>query len=179
MFTPEERTLLLAHARSSVRTTVLRTGETMPAHPGHAALETPAGAFTTLHDAGGRLRGCIGFVEARFRVWETVWRTAAEAAQEDPRFEPVTPAELAGLSYEISILSSLRRAAAQEVRAGLHGVLLSRGGRRGLLLPQVATEHGWDTERFLDACCEKAGLPLGSWRSEAKIEIFTAEIITE
>ncbi|MBI2921286.1 MAG: AmmeMemoRadiSam system protein A [Planctomycetes bacterium] len=179
MFTLEERTLLLAHARSSVRTTVLKTGDRMPPHPGHPALETPAGAFTTLHDAGGRLRGCIGFVEARFRVWETVWRTAAEAALEDPRFDPVAPPELAGLSYEISILSALRRAAANEVRAGLHGVLLSRGGRRGLLLPQVATEHGWDTETFLDACCEKAGLARGSWRAEAKIEVFTAEVISE
>ena len=152
----------------------------MPAAPaGSPALLTPAGVFTTLHDSAGRLRGCIGFIEARRTLWETVWITAADAATQDPRFDPVTAEEIPALRLEISILSPLRKARPEEVKPGVHGVVLSRGLQRGLLLPQVATEQGWDAETFLEACCDKARLPRGSWRDSAKLEIFTAEVLTE
>lgn len=178
MLTAAERASLLAHARLSVRQAAARREVAAPGPPGDApALVAAAGAFVTLHGEQRSLRGCIGYVEARRALWFTVWDAAREAALSDPRFEPVAPSEVESLSIEISVLGALRAAEAAAVRVGQHGVVLSRGPRRGLLLPQVAVEHGWDTERFLDAACEKAGISPGSWREGgARIEIFTAEV---
>jgi AmmeMemoRadiSam system protein A len=143
------------------------------------SLASPAGAFVTLHAAGGELRGCIGFVEARRPLWTTVWAAARDAALEDPRFDAVRPSEVRDLLIEISVLSPLQPALPRNVRVGEHGIVLSLGPRRGLLLPQVATERGWSRERFLDAGCEKAGLPRDAWRTGASLEVFTAEVFGE
>ncbi|MCE9582859.1 MAG: AmmeMemoRadiSam system protein A [Planctomycetes bacterium] len=176
MLAAADRTALLDLARATVR--AASTGALAPPVPaGAPALAALAGAFVTLRDPDGGLRGCIGYIEAKNPLHETVRAAAREAAISDPRFEPVTPVEAAALSIEISVLSAIAPAEASSVRPGLHGVVLSRGPRRGLLLPQVATENGWNVEQFLEACCDKAGLPRTAWRDgSAKIEIFTAEV---
>jgi len=98
---------------------------------------------------------------------------------EDPRFPPVRAAELDMLQLEISVLSPMFTIAPEDVVVGKHGLLISHGGRRGLLLPQVAPEWGWDRETFLAQTCRKAGLPPDQWRHGAKIEAFTAEVFGE
>ncbi len=178
MLTPGERKAVLAHARDSVREAAAGRSTPCPAAPAASpALSAPSGAFVTLHSPDGTLRGCIGFIEARRPLWPTVWEAAREAAISDPRFEPVSPAEVDALRLEISALGPLRPASPADVRVGEHGIVLSRGPRRGLLLPQVPAEFGWDREQFLDAGCEKAGLPRGAWRDgSASLEIFPAEV---
>jgi AmmeMemoRadiSam system protein A len=104
---------------------------------------------------------------------------ARAAALDDPRFDPVTPAELSSLHIEISILSPLVDIAPQQVEVGRHGLLVSRGGRRGLLLPQVAEEWNWNREQFLQETCLKAGLPADAWQHGARIQAFTAQILRE
>ncbi|MCC6739889.1 MAG: AmmeMemoRadiSam system protein A [Planctomycetia bacterium] len=178
MLTPEERKALLGHARESVRAAAAGGRAACPAPPAdRPALLALAGAFVTLHSPDQGLRGCIGFVEARRPLWPTVWDAAREAAVSDPRFEPVAAAEVDLLTLEISVLGPLLPASALDVRVGEHGIVLSRGPRRGLLLPQVPVEHGWDRDRFLEAACDKAGLPRGAWRDAAvTLEIFSAEV---
>jgi AmmeMemoRadiSam system protein A len=104
---------------------------------------------------------------------------ARAAALDDPRFDPVTPAELSSLQIEISILSPLVDIAPHEVEVGRHGLLISDGGRRGLLLPQVAEEWNWNREQFLQETCMKAGLPADAWQHGARIQAFTAQIVKE
>lgn len=137
------------------------------------------GAFVTLL-RGGRLRGCIGVVEAFRPLGETLVHCAVAAATEDVRFPPVSSDELPELRYEISILSSLREAASpEEIDVGRHGILIEAGSRRGLLLPQVAREQGWDRDTFLEHACLKAGLPPGSWRCGCRLWVFSAEVFRE
>lgn len=132
----------------------------------------------TLHK-NRELRGCIGMIVAVSALDETVRAMARAAALEDPRFRPVTEAELESLQLEISVLSPMVEIAAEDVIAGRHGLMVSYGGRRGLLLPQVAVEQRWDRETFLSQTCRKAGLPLDQWKKGAKIEAFTAEVFGE
>jgi AmmeMemoRadiSam system protein A len=137
------------------------------------------GAFVTLHK-GRSLRGCIGTFDASDPLLSTVQRMAIAAATSDPRFPPVTADELDDLHLEISVLSPLRRVRADEVEVGVHGVYITRGMFRGVLLPQVATEHGWDRETFLEHTCIKAGLSPDAWRDpETRIEVFNAEVFAE
>jgi len=149
------------------------------------ALQQPRGAFVTLHrvvpPAPPALRGCIGTFEARESLNATVTRMAIAAATTDPRFPPVSAEELPQLSIEISVLSPRRQAAAGDVEVGRHGIYISAGARRGVLLPQVAVEHGWDRATFLDHTCRKAGLPPDAWRSrdDLRIEVFTADVFGE
>ena len=111
---------------------------------------------------------------------ETVARMAVAAAIEDGRFEPVTEAELDGLSVEVSALSPLGPIRPEEVEVGRHGLLVGQGGRRGVLLPQVPGEQGWDRETFLVHTCRKAGLPDDAWK-EPGVELlgFTADVFRE
>lgn len=135
------------------------------------------GAFVTLkrHD---RLRGCIGHVVGDRPLYLTVAHMARAAAFEDPRFAPLSKKELDGLTMEISVLSPLTPCPDPAlVEVGRHGLLIRRGMRSGLLLPQVPAEWGWDRETFLDQTCVKAGLPPGSWREPgADLYWFEAEI---
>jgi AmmeMemoRadiSam system protein A len=142
------------------------------------ALRTPCGAFVTLYKEG-RLRGCIGHIGALRPLWATVRECVKAAALDDPRFDPVTPAELPSLRIEISILSPLVDVAPQQVEVGRHGLLISRGAQRGLLLPQVAVEWNWDRGQFLEETCLKAGLPADAWQHGAKIQAFTAQVLKE
>ncbi len=139
----------------------------------------PRGAFVTLR-RDGELRGCIGYIEAVCPLWETVETCAESAALRDFRFSPVRPEELSSLHIEISVLSPLESIDDPErIQVGQHGIVMSSGGRRGLLLPQVATEYRWDREQFLQHTCQKAGLPADAWKHGAKIEIFSADVFGE
>ena len=136
------------------------------------------GAFTTLH-LRGRLRGCIGYVIPTHSLYRTVAETAQAAAFDDPRFPPVTAEEAPHLKVEISVLSPLQPIRPEEVVTGVHGLIVSKGGRRGLLLPQVPVEWGWDRETFLSQTCRKAGLPPDAWRQDIDLQAFTAEVFGE
>jgi AmmeMemoRadiSam system protein B/AmmeMemoRadiSam system protein A len=141
------------------------------------ALRQRRGVFVTLK-VGGHLRGCLGSVEASTPLVELVVRMAVAAATRDPRFEPMTAAELADLSIELSVLGPLERCEdADAIEVGRHGLLVRKGERSGLLLPQVASENGWDRMAFLRHTCLKAGLPSEAWRdSAANLYIFEAEV---
>ncbi len=157
------------------------TERDIPLHvPNHPELRQRAGAFVTLHK-DKELRGCIGQVSPEAYLFLTVQRCAISAAVEDTRFMPVTAEELPEITIEISVLSTMEPVRdPADVEVGRHGLVVSRGGRRGLLLPQVATEYGWDRETFLAQTCRKALLPPDAWRDPATtIETFTAEYFSE
>lgn len=138
-------------------------------------LAEPRGVFTTIYSSG-KLRGCVGFPVASLPLFKAVAETARAAASEDPRFAPVSLAEARTLHISISILSPLSSITPSEIEIGRHGLVISDGPRRGLLLPQVPVEHGWDRNTFLEQTCLKAGLPPDAWRTGAHIEAFTAEV---
>ena len=146
-----------------------------------ADLTRPSGAFVSLHTKGGDLRGCIGSIHPVAPLCQAVSSNAVNAAFRDPRFVPVTREELADLHIEISVMSPIEAVAeVGTIEVGRDGLIISRGGRAGLLLPQVATEYGWDVEKFLAQTCVKAGLPPDSWRHPGcRIERFSAEVFSE
>jgi AmmeMemoRadiSam system protein A len=153
-----------------------------PAVPPERALARPGGAFVTLH-AAGVLRGCLGHVAANEPLGVVVARMAAAAAREDPRFAPVAPDELPTLRIEVSVLEGpvrLQPAEPAAVRIGVDGVIVRRGAAVGVLLPQVAAEHGWAAEAFLEAACRKAGLTPRAWQSaDVEVYIFEADVFSE
>lgn len=136
------------------------------------------GAFVTLH-ANGRLRGCIGMIVGEKPLITTVAEMTRAAALQDPRFPPVKPDELPSIDFEISVLTPIREITGlDEIVIGRDGLIITKGWNRGLLLPQVATDYGWDRETFLDQTCVKAGLPRGAWKDDdTTIEFFSAEVI--
>lgn len=150
-------------------------GRDIPLDPPTPHLAEPRGAFTSLY-LHGDLRGCVGYVLPVSPVYRAVAETARAAAFEDTRFHPVTLLEASHLEIELSILSPPQPISADAVEIGRHGLLISMAGRRGLLLPQVPTEHNWDRTTFLEQTCRKAGLPLDTWQKGATIEAFTAEV---
>jgi AmmeMemoRadiSam system protein A len=125
------------------------------------------------------LRGCVGYVLPTCSVYRAVAETARAAAFDDNRFSPVTREEADQLEIELSVLSPPQSIQAEEVEVGRHGLLISQHGRRGLLLPQVPVERGWDRKTFLEQTCRKAGLSLDAWQKGATIEAFTAEVFGE
>jgi AmmeMemoRadiSam system protein A len=172
-----EREALLAIARRAIAGAIGAPGAGPAVQPEDASR---GGAFVSLHDRGGDLRGCIGFIESDEPHPRTVRDAAVAAATRDPRFPPVRAEELPGLQIEISLLSAPRPIRPEEVECGRHGLIVSRGGRRGLLLPQVPAQFGWDREQFLAATCRKAGLPENAWRDPAtSLEAFEAEVFSE
>ena len=172
-FSPHERTVLLRLAHESILSSL--EGRDIPLDPPTDHLAEPRGAFTTLH-SGGQLRGCVGYVLPVSPVYRAVADTARAAAFEDARFHAVTLPEASHLEIELSILSPPQPISADAVEIGRHGLVISMAGRRGLLLPQVPTEHNWDRITFLEQTCRKAGLPLDAWKNGATIEAFTAEV---
>jgi AmmeMemoRadiSam system protein A len=137
------------------------------------------GAFVTIH-ARGRLRGCIGIVEPYESLGETISHCAVSAATQDPRFSPVRAEELADLQLEISLLSPPVPIRADDVEIGKHGLLVVQDRYRGLLLPQVATEHKLNREQFLGETCRKAGLHTNAWQEpETQIFGFTCDVFSE
>ena len=137
------------------------------------------GVFVTLRMVQ-RLRGCIGQPDSPHPLEQTVARCAALAALHDPRFSALRPEEILAIEIEISVLSASAPALPDEIEVGRHGLAVTSGAYRGLLLPQVAQEVGWDRERFLAETCRKAGLDPDAWKNpETRIEAFTAEVFAE
>jgi len=137
------------------------------------------GVFITLHKHA-ELRGCIGVPEPGSPLFHAAQECALSAARSDPRFSPITEAELPDIKLEISVLSPLEATEnIDSIVIGVHGLLLNHQGRRGLLLPQVPAEHGWDREMFLEQLCRKAHLPATAWKEGAKIQRFSAFVFGE
>ncbi len=173
-----DRRALLDLARHALTQSVLHGG--LPDIPPPAGgLAEPAGVFVSIHHQG-RLRGCLGKVEAIASLAEAVVFCAVSVSRDDPRFEPVRAEELPGLEIEISVLSRLEPITPEQIEVGRHGLLVRRGVFRGLLLPQVPAHYHWSSERFLEEACVKAGLHREAWRDpETRIEAFTAEVFSE
>lgn len=187
MLDKQERGLLLSIARESIaRALVGERGRRRPTGKALAQadltgrLGVPSGAFVTIR-IGHDLRGCIGFIASDLALAHVVDQVAAKAATEDPRFPPMTQNEFAKATVEISVMSPLSKVDDfEEIRVGCDGLVIEMGGRRGLLLPQVATEYGWDRETFLAHTSRKAGLPADAWKDpDAKVYRFSAEIVSE
>jgi len=157
------------------------TYKRMPSYrPERAKLKSRQGAFVSLH-RGSTLRGCIGQIVPDRELHRIVADCAVSAATEDTRFPPITAVELSSLTIEISVLTPPRRVTdPSEIEVGRHGIIVSRGYRRGLLLPQVATQYGWDREAFLSQTCRKAGLPESAWKEpDTVVESFEAQVFSE
>lgn len=179
-YSPEERHELLRIARRSVEIAVEENKLAQLPTPSSALLSQGRGAFVTLKE-DGKLRGCVGNTTASKPLHLVVRDVAAYAAVRDPRFKPVSRAELPKLTYEISVLSPLRRIADPEkMELGRHGLLIRKGEQEGLLLPQIAVQEKFDRKKFLEHVCRKAGLPPRSWRDpDADLFVFTADIISD
>lgn len=176
--TDEQKRTLLALAREAVKRIVEKNPKPPP-KPRDPKLKENRGVFVTLR-VDGRLRGCIGHPLPVMPLDRAVAEVAAAAAGEDFRFEPLRAEELARLRVEISVLSlPVPVNNPRSVEVGRHGIIVSRGANRGLLLPQVPVEYGWDREAFLRHGCLKAGLAEDDWRRGARIEVFTAQVFSE
>jgi len=174
----EDRRRLLAIARQSIVVAVSH-GRPPKSETAIGELAELRGAFVTLHCAS-RLRGCVGQPGAYDSLANTVARCAALAATEDNRFHPVTPGEISGIEIEISVLSPAEPIRPDQIVLGIHGLMISSGSARGVLLPQVPIEHRLTREQFLAETCRKAGLPLDAWKSPG-VEIlgFTCEAFSD
>ena len=175
-YSPEERAFLVRLAHESIAAT-LDGRESQPASVPER-LREPRGAFTTLY-LDGEVRGCVGYVFAAAPLYQTVMETADAAAFHDLRFMPVNREEATRLQVSISVLSPVEPIRPEQIELGKHGLIVTLGQRRGLLLPQVPLEHGWDLETFLQQTCRKAGLAPNAWQRGATLEAFTAEIFGE
>jgi AmmeMemoRadiSam system protein B/AmmeMemoRadiSam system protein A len=174
--TEEEKRLLHHIARRAIED--IARGKPVPDFTVESrALMEKKGAFVTLKKHG-QLRGCIGCIKDIKPLYKIVGEMAAAAAFHDPRFNPVTEAEFSDLEIEISVLTPPRRIKdVEEIEVGKHGLLMKKGVYSGLLLPQVATEYGWDRKTFLERTCLKAGLPKDAWKDkDTVIYIFSAEV---
>lgn len=190
-FSLEQRRTLLRIAHEAILSVL--DGQPLPEVPPFlAGLAEPRGVFTTLYlDPGSdlpvseprhlhrQLRGCVGYALPIAPVYRAVAETARAAAFDDSRFLPVTKEEALDLEVSLSVLSHLFPICPEAVEVGRHGLLISQGARRGLLLPQVPVENGWDRLTFLEQACRKAGLPPDSWRKAASIEAFSAEVFSD
>ncbi len=175
-FNDDDRALLLRIAREAIAAH-LENRKYNP--PSSEATERKAGVFVTL-TLDNELRGCIGQIGGRGPVYLAVAEMAVAAASEDPRFVPLTPDEFARIGIEISVMSSLtivRRFG--EIKIGRDGLMIKLDNHSGLLLPQVATDHGWTAIEFLEQTCLKAGLPKHSYKDrDAEIYRFSAEVFS-
>jgi AmmeMemoRadiSam system protein A len=177
--TEADKRQLLQLARASIRAHL--KGEATPSLKGASPLLSERrGVFVTLHRQG-RLRGCIGYLEAVKPLGQAVVEMAAAAAFHDPRFQPLRKEELADLDVEISVLTPMQRLEKVEnIQVGRDGLYIENGLNRGLLLPQVAVEYHWDRNTFLEQTCAKAGLPPNAWKDpHSRIYTFTAEIFSD
>jgi AmmeMemoRadiSam system protein A len=190
---PSDQRLLIEIARRSIESAVAghprRHTTSLATHPASRpevqgpltkALLEPSAAFVTLREEG-ELRGCIGLLRFEVPLWENVRDAAAAAALNDPRFYAVTPDELPRLEMEISVLEPpVEIADPAQFQAGRHGIVIEKGFRRGLLLPQVAPEMGWGEREMLEGVCRKASLPPDAWRDPgARLYVFEASCFGE
>jgi AmmeMemoRadiSam system protein A len=176
--TLEEERTALALARKALEH-YFGTGRHLRSPVKEGLLKEKRGAFVTLQ-VDGDLRGCVGYPLPVKPLDETIVEMAVAAASQDTRFDPLRPDEMDRLRIEISVLGLPEPVGDPgEVVVGRHGIIVSKGFHKGLLLPQVPAEHGWDRETFLRHGCLKAGLAPDEWKKGAKIEIFTAQVFSE
>ena len=172
-----ERSSLLRFARQTI--TAHLTRSVRPELTATGGLDRRSGAFVTV-EAEQKLRGCIGYIETDRQLIDVVARCAISAATDDPRFPPLTPEELDRITLEISVLGPIEPVAdVATIVIGRHGLVVRQDHRRGLLLPQVATEWAWSRETFLSQTCVKAGLAATAWQRGAEIFSFEAEVFGE
>ena len=177
MTSEADRRSLLTLARAAIVAHVTRGAP--PAVPECPGAREHGGAFVSIHKDGD-LRGCIGHIEADTTRGFVIARCAVQACSSDPRFPPVDAVELAHLDLELSLLGPLEPVSdPAQIEVGRHGLVIEQGWYRGLLLPQVATEWGWDREMFLAQTCRKAGLPADAWKNGAQVWRFEAEVFGE
>lgn len=178
MLTDEEKKILLKTARLSIQERFYKNEVEYPQPTG--ILKQNCGAFVTLNKHGN-LRGCIGYIVAAKPLFETVKEVAKSSAFADRRFPAVVENEIDELEIEISVLSPFKEIDdINEIKVGVHGIMIRRGVQSGLLLPQVAMEYNWDRDTFLTHTCHKAHLPGGAWKSkDVSIEIFSAAVFNE
>lgn len=180
MLPKETRRQLLTHARATIAHAVGAGPKPEPPEVVPEGAADLRGCFVTLHTKSGDLRGCIGTFTSHRPLWDTVSEMAISSATRDPRFAPLAADEIDNCVLEISALTPTAEAKPEEVEVGRHGICVARGAHRGVLLPQVATDRGWNRETFLDHTCLKAGLPADAWRDgSVTIEIFSAEVFSE
>jgi len=173
-----DKKLLLELAREAITATV-RTGKPTSREVTAPHLLGQQGCFVTIKQRG-ELRGCIGNFISDKPLHLLVQDMAISAAIHDPRFYPMKEADLIGFELEISVLSPLAKIESpEEVEVGRHGLYLEKNFSRGVLLPQVAVEHGWDRETFLNKTALKAGLKQDDWKEGADIYVFTAQVFAE
>ena len=174
-----EKQVLLRIARQAVVQGV-QTGVEYIEPREEKALNLRNGCFVTIRQ-NGQLRGCIGNFQSELPLFREVARMALAAATRDPRFYPMKETDLEYFTVEISVLSPLQKVnSTEEIEVGRHGIYIEKGFYRGVLLPQVATEHGWDRATFLRQTCVKAGLPIDAWEAEdAEIYVFSAQVFGE
>lgn len=179
--TDQDKRLLLSLARVSIQNRLTKVSDRLP--PRTPTVDVKAGAFVTLRVSGPemKLRGCIGHIVPTDSLYDTVREVAVSSAVSDPRFPPLSMSELADVEIEISVLSPLRRIEGlDEIEPGRHGLFIKRGYASGLLLPQVATEYGWDRDTFVRHTCLKAGLPPGcEEQDDVELSVFTAVVFDE
>lgn len=162
------RRALDAHVRGAVPPAVETTAE-----------DPRRGAFVSIFWRGD-LRGCLGRLTSSLPLRRLVFQLAQAVADSDPRFDRVSASELAEIGFEISVLTPEREiVSVEEIIVGRHGLIVEAHSSRGLLLPQVPVEHGWDRDTFLDHACIKAGLPPDAWRRGARTFVFEAQVFGE
>ena len=173
----QEKSLLRA-ARLAIAS-YLQEGTTPAMETDDVAFKQKRGAFVTLK-VRDQLRGCIGYPIPHKSLFETIVDAAISAATKDIRFRPIKKEEFHDTKIEISVLSQPKRIDdISQIEIGKHGIIISRGIHRGLLLPQVAVEWGWDKKTFLSHGCLKAGIEEDAWKKDAEIEIFSAQVFSE
>lgn len=178
LLTKKEQKDLLKIARETI-VAYVTSGKISAIETASKGLNVETGCFVTIKQQG-QLRGCIGNFVSDKPLYKLVQEMAVSAATRDPRFYPMKQQDLADFELDISVLSPLKLAASvDEIRVGTHGIYLVKGSYRGVLLPQVATEYGWDRETFLRHTCLKAGLPENAWQKECEIFIFSALVFGE
>ena len=177
VISPEDQPRLIGLARRALEARVRHAA--LPDIESSLAPDVRCGAFVSIfHD--GELRGCLGRLNSQLPIAQLVTQLAQAVADSDPRFDRVTPHELTGIRLEISVLTPEREIqSVEEIEVGTHGLIVEQGTNRGLLLPQVPGEHGWDRDAFLDHACLKAGLAADAWRRGARLFVFEAQIFGE
>jgi AmmeMemoRadiSam system protein A len=174
-----EKQILLAIARQAI-IHGLQTGQEYIEPREEKALNQRNGCFVSIKQ-NGQLRGCIGNFQSELPLFKEVAQMAQASASKDPRFYPLKEDDLDNFTLEISVLSPLRKIETiDEIEVGKHGIYIEKSFYRGVLLPQVATEHHWDRQTFLKQTCIKAGLPTNAWEADdADIYVFSAQVFGE
>jgi len=174
---PDDQRRLLDLAHRALEARVRHAS--LPEIDSTLAPDVRRGAFVSIFHEG-ELRGCLGRLNSPLPIARLVAQLAQAVADSDPRFHRVTPQELDGIGVEISVLTREHEIqSVDEIEVGRHGLIVEEGSNRGLLLPQVSAENGWDREAFLDHTCLKAGLAADAWRRGARIFVFEAQVFGE